>query len=240
MKIIVLEISEYKDNDIIINGISEEGLISFKVRGAKKPNSSFTWLNNRLVVADVEYVENVRYRHQILKSARMVSYPVKNNTHGNIMGIALANEAVNKMLQDEEKHLIFHNLEQYIEAVKYYDDPVLPALIFLGKLIKIAGSELEVGKCVYCGTKQDIVAFSFSEGGFICRKCLNGDTVIDLNPKQMQLVRYVIMKQDYKDLAYDKIDKVDEKILLEKFYHFIKDGIGVDLTFIKELLKQEY
>ena len=240
MKIIVLDLIDYKDNDVIINGISETGFVSFKVRGIKKPNSAFVWLNNRLVVADVEYVENPRYRHQILKSAKMLDYPVKESTPGNLFGLSLANEAVFKMLQDEDKHLIFHDLEGYIKAIKDYKDPCLPALILLGKLMKVAGFELEVNKCIYCGNTHDIVAFSFSEGGFICRNCLRNDVILSLNPKQMKLVRYVINQKDFNNLPYDKVSKVDVKVLLQKFYEFIRDGVGANVTSIGTLINTDF
>lgn len=240
MKIIVLEIQDYKDNDVIINGISETGPVSFKVRGIKKPNSAFTWLNNALVVADVDYVENVRYRHQILKNAKLISYPIKDNTVANLFSIGLANEVMRKMILDEDKHKAFHYLEGFINAVKNYKDPLLSILIFLGKMMKIAGFALEVNQCVYCGSKKDIVAFSFAEGGFICRNCLSNDYVLDLNKSQMKLVRYIINKVDYLDLPNEKVDLVDKKILLSKFYSFIKDANGADLTAISTILKQDF
>ena len=76
MKIIVIGYTSYKEKDIIVNAISEDGPISFKARGALGPNSAFAWLTNPLVVAEVSWVENVRYRHQILKEAMYPESPI--------------------------------------------------------------------------------------------------------------------------------------------------------------------
>ena len=52
MKIIVLDLIDYKDNDVIINAISETGYVSFKVRGIKKPNSGIYHLRTEKVLLD--------------------------------------------------------------------------------------------------------------------------------------------------------------------------------------------
>lgn len=237
MKIIVLNVQQYKDNDIIVDAINENGPISFKVRGASKPTSPFIWLNNRLVIAEVEYVENVRYRHQILKNAKLISYPIKDNKYSNLLAINLANEAMNAMLEKEEQYKMFSELEGYIKAVKEYDDPLLAELIFLSKMCEVAGFGLEVNKCVYCGKTNDIVAFSFSEGGFICRSCLHDDILLDLNKDQMKLIRSVINHHSYKDLPNEKISVIDKKLLLTKFNEFIHNAVGANLGSISLILK---
>lgn len=238
MKIIILNITQYKESDIIINAISEEGPVSFKVRGAAKQNSAFAWLNNRLVIADVEYVENIRYIHQILKNAKLITFPISDEfKYENIMAINLANEAMERLLQDEEKHLMFKYLEGYVNYVKKAKDPILGVLIFLGKILKVAGYELEVNKCIYCGSTKNIKAFSFAEGGFICGDCLSEEIMYDLTTDQMKLVRAVLNRENYDNLQAADVSDIDKKVLLTKFRDFIKDGLGVELGSINLILK---
>ena len=237
MKVIIIEKTDYKEKDTIVNAISEEGLISFKVRGSQVPTSHLAWISNPLTIADVEYVENVRYRHQILKTAKLLYSPIKDTSFERILFLNLVIEVVKKMFADDEKHLLFPVIEQLFESVDQNNDYIINELLFLAMMVRLSGLESEVNQCVVCGSKNDIVAFSFSEGGFICRKCLEADMVLDLNPQQMRWIRYLFNHQWFKDLpASDKIAKADKIALFNKFQEYIFDAIGVKLDTIDEII----
>ena len=133
------------------------------------------------------------------------------------------------MLQKEERHLLFNDVLAYIAATKNNPNGLLPKLIFLAKAIRCAGSGLVTDCCAICGSKSDIVSFSFIEGGLICRKCLTPDTLISLNSYQMKLLRAVNERDITSDLPEDNIPLDDKRILLSKLVEYIKDGIGVYL-----------
>lgn len=237
MKIIIISKTNYKEKDVIINAISETGPISFKVRNGQTPNSAFYWINNPLCIAEVEYVENVRYIHQILKGAKLLYSPLSDNSLSRLMTIHLAIEIVTKMLQDEEKHRIFNDLENYLLATKDEKNFYLAELLLIAKAIKISGSAPEVNKCVFCGTTKKIVAFSFVEGGFICNNCLQKDMAINFTTTQMQIIRFLFNAADFSYLPNDKIDKEDIAALFVKFRDYISDGIGINLETINHILK---
>ena len=242
MKIIVIGYSDYKEKDIIVNAISEDGPISFKVRGALNPNSAFVWLKTPLVTADVNWVENVRYRHQILKEAKLLSSPLVNDASFDTMvDIDFVMEIINKMFPDTEKHLLFHEIEKFLKADRSAElSRPFYQLIFLAKAIQAVGSGLEVDHCVFCDNKDDIVAFSFNEGGFICRSCLQPEMSIDLNPAQMKLVRYVFKTDSYffdKD-KFDGLKKENIKTVFINFNEYIKDGIGVYIEAIDKIINR--
>ena len=238
MKIIVISKTNYKEKDVIINAISETGAISFKVRGGQVPSSPFYWVNNPLSIADVEYVENVRYIHQILKSASLIYSPIMDNSLSRLLTIHLALEILNKMLQEEERHLIFKDLEDYLLATKDEKGFLLAELILLAKAIRLTGAEPEINQCVFCGAKKDIVAFSFAEGGFICRSCLQEDISIDLTPNQMNIVRFVFMVKDFSYLPIEKMNKEDLKTVFIRFRDYISDGIGINLETINHIIEK--
>ena len=237
MKIIIISKTNYKEKDVIINAISETGPVSFKVRNGQTPNSAFYWVNNPLTIAEVEYVENVRYIHQILKGAQLIYSPLSDSSLTRLMTVHLAVEIVSKMLQDEEKHRIFKDLEDYLLATKNPDNYYFAELLLIAKAIKIAGSAPEVNECVFCGTKSKIVAFSFADGGFICKNCLQEGMSMDLSPMQMQLVRFLFNAKDFSYLPNDKINKEDIAVLFVKFRDYIADGIGINIETINHILK---
>ena len=238
MKIIVIGSTDYKEKDFIINAISEEGPVSFKVRGGLNPNSPFAWLKTPLMEAEVEYVENVRYIHQILKGATLVASPLTNSpTFESMSAISLALEIINKMFQDDEKHLMFREIEKYITAIKTQKEYTLAELVFTAKAIKANGSSLEVNKCIYCGSKKKIVAFNFAEGGFICSDCIGKDTTSDLNLSQMKIIRYLFNANEYKEVDRDTLPFEDLKAIFNKFYEFIYDNIGVKVDSLTNIIK---
>ena len=70
-------------------------------------------------------------------------------------------------------------------------DRLMAVLIYLARLTRLSGSELEVDKCVFCGDRKEIVAFSFVDGGFVCKNCQSEETVRDLSKDQMLLQNYI-------------------------------------------------
>ena len=238
MKIIIIGQTDYKEKDLIINAISEEGPVSFKVRGGLNPTSPFAWLRNPLIEADVEYVENVRYKHQILKGATLVSNSLTNNPNLDYMqAIGLALEIINKMFQEDEKHLLFFEIEKYIDAIKKIKNYAMAELILIAKAIKESGYSFEVNQCIYCGNTKRIVSFSFSEGGFICADCMDEQTPIDLNASQMRIIRYIFNTDKYDQIDKDSLPVDDIKILFTKLNEFIYENIGAKIEAIPNIIK---
>lgn len=238
MKIIVLSKTEYKEQDIIVNAISEEGPISFKARSALSPTNPFKWLYNPLTVAEVEFAGPQTYKYPILKRAVLISSPMKEEQDLNhLLAINIVAEATIKMLEENERRLLYKDLLAFIDAYKSKScDLLLVLLIYIAKAIKYAGFELEVNKCVHCGSSKEIVAFSFDEGGFICKNCLNENIDVDLTPSQMYLVRFVFSAPDFTYSIRDNVTEDDKKYLLQKFNAFINDIIGVQIQSIDMIL----
>ena len=238
MKVIVIGKTDYKEKDTIINAISEDGLISFKVRGSQVPTSHLAWINNPLTVAEVEYVENVRYIHQILKNATLVYTPLKDKSINRLLFVNLVAEVANKMFSDEDKHALYGLILDLFKATDKANDFVIYELMFLANAVRLTGLEPEVNSCVMCGSKKDIVAFSFSEGGFICRKCLEPEMILDLNPSQMRWIRYLFNHHSFAELPdLSKFSKEDQVAIFNKLQNYIFDANGVKLESIKEIIE---
>lgn len=240
MKIIVLSATNYKEKDTIINAISIDGAVSFKVRGGQVSGSPLNWINNPMIIAEAEYVENVRYIHQILKTAKLIYSPFKDTTLANVCSINLVSEAVMRMLPEDERHIAFNLIEEYFLAAEKLKDPSVAELVFLAKMIKLTGSEPEVEQCVFCGSRSDIVAFSFLEGGFICRNCLSQETQVELTPSQMKWVRYLFKVENFNEVPDGNVLNDDDRTaLFSKFHEFIYEGIGIGLESIPFLLQNK-
>ncbi len=228
MRIIVLTITQYKEKDGIIDAVSEEGKITFLAKGIFDPKNKNASINNILSVADIELNEG-NYKYPVLKSASIISSPMKvNSDFYYLSSLMLIAEATKNMLQDEEKERIFNSLLSATEALKKAKQPWEILLVYFAELIKVSGYEFEVNHCVFCGSKQDIVTFSFADGGFVCRNCMQEDTEKELSVPQMFLLRNAFNTRDIGNITF-RCEKDDAIKVLGKFVEFISDSIGVTL-----------
>ena len=226
MKIIVLSITQYKEKDAIIDAISETGDITFLAKGILDPKNKNAQINNILAIADIELNEG-NYKYPVLKSATIEFVPMKvTNDYYYLSSLLLIAEATKALLQDEEKEAIFTSLVDVIHALKAAKEPWALLLIYFSELLKITGYEFEVNRCVFCGTKQGIITFSFKDGGFVCKECLEEDMEQDLSTKQMLLIRSAFNTTKIGPETFE-CTKEDGLKVLNKFFEFIHDSYGV-------------
>lgn len=196
MKIIVLSISPYKEKDAVISAISEDQFITFLARGISNPKSKNIAINNALTVADIELMDG-NFKYPVLKTSKQLFSPMRLDMDSKYLGSLLfINEIVNFLFPDEEKPKMFKTIEQSVNALKKNKDWLITLMFLMAQAIRLGGFELEVNKCVNCGCKRNIVAFSFVEGGFICQECFNDNISHDLNKNQMILLRKIFNSRD--------------------------------------------
>ncbi|MCR4879467.1 MAG: DNA repair protein RecO [Bacilli bacterium] len=229
MKIIVLSLTKYKEKDVIINAISSEEYLTFNAHGLLSPTSKFSALNNELTIAEVTLSESQKSHQYSLKDCSVINMPFNlANDIYYMVAINLISEATNKMLPDEEKNQAFAYLERAIYGLKKSKYPLLVAASYLTKMINLAGYSFEINRCVRCGSKKDIVTFSFEDGGYVCKNCLDEYDSRDLTKDQLVLIRTLCgsVDFDFNEIEYNE-DSV--KFLLDKFIKFINDVGGVEL-----------
>ena len=225
MKIIVLTINPYKEKDAIVSAISLEGFLTFLARGIKDPKSKNMTLNNPLSIADIELMEG-DFKHPILKGSKQLFTPLRLDMDSKYLGsLLLMNEIMIHLFPDEEKHKMFSCLEEGVIKLKETDDWLMTLLLFMASAMRVGGFELEVNRCVLCGQKKRIVAFSFIEGGFICEECINEDIPKDLSKEQMILLRAIFNSHDY-HLLSSRYSRQDALVLLNKFIEFMQEAFG--------------
>jgi len=228
MKIITLSIVPYKEKDAIIDAISEEGDITFLAKGIMDPKNKNAALNNILLIADIELNEG-NYKYPVLKSSSVISNPMKlQNDLNYLASLMFIAEATKALLQEEEKAEIFSSLMDAVIALKSNENiwPIL--LSYTAKVLKISGYDFSVNQCVFCGTKQRIVTFSFKDGGFICENCFEEGMEKDLTNTQMLLIRSAFNTEDFKKIQFSCSEE-DARVVFNKFLEFISDSYGISL-----------
>ena len=235
MKIIVLSINQYKEKDAIITAISQSETITFLARGIKDPKSKNAALNNPLTVADIELMDG-DYKYPVLKASKELFVPMKLKMDSTYLGtLLIMNEMMVHLFSDDDKQAMFSYLEEGVIGLKKTNDWMMTLLFFMAQAIRIGGFELEVNRCVICGQKNKILAFSFIEGGFICQNCVNEETERDLTKEQMILLRNIFNSRDYHllDSSYNKDDAL---VLLRKTLDFLQEAFGYRLKNLRLIL----
>ena len=238
MRIIILSKTPYKEKDLIFNAISEDKFFSFRGRGILDNKSQYVWLNNDLTIADIEVSEDKRSKYLTLKEAKPILSPMFAVGNLYVMyTIGAIAQAVNNTLEDSEKHKAFSAVEGAINALKEGKDFQMVALLFIARMLTLCGAAFNVDSCVGCGSKKDAVAFSFVNGGFLCRNCLSpDDDCPSLNSNQLLLIRYMFKAPDFKCTGAEMFKKEDKNVLLEHLRHYFFDNLGVSVDSITKLI----
>ena len=236
MKIIVLTITQYKEKDGIIFGLGPDGAKSYTARGIFDPKNKNAGIGNPLTIADIELGSD-RYKYPIIKNSKALFSPYKVNSDYYYLGsISFLVEVTKKLLQEEEMGMMYKHLEDAIYALKEAKEPWMVLLIYLFNIFKATGYEFQANKCVFCGSRSDIVSFSFADGGFVCKNCLTEDMDRPFNNEQMLLLREAYFAKNYKVMS-QYCTKDNAKKVLEKCNEFIKDAFGLDIDSITFLGK---
>ena len=235
MRLIILSISNYKEKDGIVTALGENESISFLARGIFDPKNKNAALNNPLCMIDAELVyKNSKYPN--LESYALVSSPfLLKLDFKRITAMQVLLEATLKLVIEEERFYLYEPLKEALVALKSGIDPNSVVLIYLGKVLKVNGYTFSINECNNCGSKKDIVAFSFFDGGFICKDCLDETIKCDLNSHQMLLMREIFGNQDYKNLK--ELDEEDTAVILSKFFEFISHSFDVNMKSFDLFLK---
>ena len=236
MKIIVLSINPYKEKDAIVTAINEKETITFLARGIKDPKSKNSVLNNALTIADIELMDG-DFKYPILKSSKPLFSSLKMEMNEKYLGsLILMDEMILNLFPGEEQFIMFPYLEKAVETLKNKSDWLMTLLLLMNHVIRLGGFQLEVNKCVLCGKRNGIVAFSFNDGGFICRDCYDIDIDRDLNKSQMLLLREIVNCPDF-GLIEKEYQEEDAKVLFTKFYQYIEEAFGYRFKNIRLLIE---
>ena len=145
------------------------------------------------------------------------------------------NEIITHLFPDEDKYKMFSYLEEGIVNLKKSNDWLMTLLLYMNAAIRLGGFQLEVNRCVLCGGKNRIVAFSFIEGGFICQDCFHDECDHDLSKTQMLLLREIVNSKDY-SLLEKEYNHEDAKVLFDKFITFMEEAFGYHFKNIRLLI----
>ena len=168
---LVLRISDYRENDVLMQVLSKEyGIISLIGKAAKKLSSRNHFLNFCLYEFIIDYTEGKTifsvHGHKLLKD-HFESENLRFMSFKNILcELALKNKEIDTF---DELNFVFEKLTE--------DNIYLLGSMFISHLIKNFGITPIVDSCCLCDNKK-VVSVSNRHGGFVCEKHLGGEEIL--------------------------------------------------------------
>ncbi len=204
--------------------LTPEGYVSFSIKGAQTSSKKKSAL---LTLSKSEYLLRVSKGNKLtLQEASLLGKPPFSEDLAYLAFINLASEALSKSegaLDGKETYSLLDNLMKAIDA----DYPPLSASAFLMyKLAILLGVAPDTAKCVACGKKEDIVAFSLDEGGYLCRDDADRLGILHSGKEMLNEVRYLALAP-YSDIGRVSIGEQDALFLTMKMGQFIRDRAGI-------------
>ncbi len=161
---IITRNTPYKEGSNIVNLLTKEGSITFKISGLKK---------NPLYLS---YVNPLTKGTYFLKGDKALSFKeacdIEPFDFFNDWNKTLFGQSVTELSQKffaPNNDYGYDLLDLFLTKVKENKDIASLFLDFLSYVIKKEGYGLNVESCQTCGTKENITAMSFKKGGFLCK-----------------------------------------------------------------------
>ena len=232
---IVIKSVPYSENDAIITILTSEGLVIFKARGALKTTSKF--MSGCLLYAYSEFTLEEKTNHQYLTKIKLISSNYKlyeNLEYTTCLG--LISETINYFLDVKFSRNIFDGFMMLFKAINEGFDIYTITLINLAKIVIESGYGLNVNECVRCHNKKSIVSFSYLDGGFICKKCINHNEEVK-STTYLKTMRYIfnVTLDNYMHYALDKKSIV---IIVDELMEYLKESFGYKNLKFYQLFKE--
>lgn len=168
---IIVKSIDYKDYSKLVYIISEGGLETLLVKGAKKPKSRNFAYSQILTKIDYSKVETKTF--DILTTAQII------NNYSNIkedyvktksayLVLELSYQFINHI---EQKKLFFLFLDEILQKLNDSEYSWGFELVFRLKLLYLLGVGPVFTKCVICESRENIRGFSLYHGGTKCFNC---------------------------------------------------------------------
>ena len=196
---IVIRQDLYKEDALKITFLTEHGLGSLIVRGARKIESKLKILTP--VITKIECMASTgRILNTLTEGVVLENYTdIKENPLKTSIALALFENILTFIDTISDYKVLYHFLEQMLQLLSKSDYPMSILTIFNIKMWYLVGSQPDFKACPVCGKTG--IYFSVASGGMLCKAHHNAASVGAELSKLIKLI-YLI-----------KLEKIDEELL---------------------------
>ena len=214
--IVISEIN-YRETSKIINIFTKDlGIVGVMAKGARRVKSSLSGLTTKLTYGmfDIYYKEHglsTLVEVNILDNFKNIKRDINLISYACYL-LELSTQVYKHDNNPDIYSLLISSLKK-IDAG--YDYQVITNILEL-KLLEYLGIKPVIDSCVSCGKKTDIVTISSYRGGYLCKNCVQDESIVNI--KTIKLLRMFY----YVDIS--KISKLDITDTIKKeLDNFIND-----------------
>ena len=227
---IVLNKTEYKENDLIINLFTlEKGMITASLKGVKKAGAKLKFASEPFCFAEFLFSEKNGRRTITGASLNDSFYPLREDISKFFAGASIL-EFIRKFVKESvlAEDLFFLVVDK-LKELAYGDKGAREVLsAFLADALKFSGYAINTDGCFCCG--KDItgrVYFDPSSGGFLCEKCFNG------TGREINHITYTALA---KTAAGERISEEESVFVLRLLDFYMVNKLEENIKPLKELL----
>ncbi|WP_066192920.1 MULTISPECIES: DNA repair protein RecO [Gracilibacillus] len=172
----ILKTQDYGETHKIVTILSPTlGKLGAIARGAKKTKSRMAaitqpFIHGSFLIQSGSNLATIQ-QGEVLSSFRKIREDIFKTAYMSYIA-----ELTDKLI-DQRKYsaYMYSQLLHTVERLNEGQDPEVLAMMYEWKMYKESGIAPVVTQCVSCGTTDDLKAFSVSNGGLLCKRCVHID-----------------------------------------------------------------
>lgn len=223
----VVSASRYQDTSALVTLLSQDGLHTLKISSGfdvKSKNHQACLLLNRILVDSYQpgdggilLVSGVK----TLENHTGIYEDLEKNTASQVALELIRNFFVADVPP-------FASFEAFLKGIEDGFSPLTLLSIFTAKVITALGSKPDIDGCVNCGSKKNLVTFSWEEGGYLCSRCAEelGEERKPLN--ELKVIRYLFLVDESR-YEHAVLPEASCFRVLTDMMGFLEDSFGVKI-----------
>ena len=233
---VVLRTADFKDNDSMLTLLTQDhGLMSAKVRGAKKQTGKLFCASRQFCCAEYSFYEKDG-RFGVKACHIKQSFGHMQDDYEAYASACFVSEVIQKVAQEEnESRKMFALVVNVLYALDVKAvSPKTAACYFVQRLLQIEGVYPQTEECVICGSTESLEKFSVSHGGTVCKKCAEGNSIDARLLTALRAMKTVLPK----DIDEISMPKGIEAKLLKSLTDYLEQTLQISLKTKRFLLAE--
>jgi DNA repair protein RecO (recombination protein O) len=229
---IVVKTINYQDNAKIVYLITANGKKSIIVKGATNLKSHTFSYAQELTKLGYDIKDKYLSAGKIINSYSNIKSSY-DKIHSALLIIEIAYDLIDHINDFDTFYTFLDNVLSLIDGQDYYQ---ILELIFRVKTLYLLGVSPIFTRCIECESKENLVGFSFYNGGMKCTNCVTHDDLIYKDEVILSLKQLYLIKLEDLEKNLDKIViNYDElNLFLNRYYeHYLGFVSRVSRIFTK-------
>ncbi|SEN56153.1 DNA replication and repair protein RecO [Amphibacillus marinus] len=212
---VIIRTQDYGETHKIVTLFTKQlGKLALIARGSKKPKSRMASITQMFIQG--EYLVQlgrglaVMQQGEVINSHRKIREDIVQTAYASYIA-----ELTDKLMEEKKpNHLVYQQFVAALSGIVDQKDAAILALIYELKLYKVAGFAPILSQCTSCQRQDQLVGFSLSEAGLVCRFCAHKDSnAMLLNSTQIKLIQ-LFDQTDLTRIANISVKEENKQVIL--------------------------